>query len=179
MVSHLLLIRRLKELFEIGDITKHHEGSSNLYIVVDMIEFNKNDIDVEMMQIYPIRETAKYITDSHINIMIHAKANSRDARTLLEFIIQDRHARGWYEVPDYVIAVRNNLSYINSIDTLKKIKKSKLSQSKNVHYKYIDDIDECLDALIDLDALYKLFQDEEYIEQRNIVLERLEILTGK
>jgi hypothetical protein len=169
--------------FNIRDIVKLRNNDDILFMVVDVADFStvaKNgkeliDIDYEMMQIYPIQKTGKYLTVAQNDIVLHHKSDSRNYQQLLKFIQKDREAKGWYGIPDFlVLAEKNARAEANNRE-----KKVKMPMQKQdiIRYDTIKTIDECLDAYIHLTMLYELFEDEAYLQLRELIEGRIKWLS--
>jgi len=172
-------------MFHLGDIVKCKDNDDVLYMVVDVLDFTQTasgkeivDIDLELMQIYPIELMSRSITLSHTDVFIHAKSNGRNHVLLMDFIAKDRARNGWFDIPDYVKAVNDNLRAINEEKNRTEQEKVHVPERKydTVRYDLLESVDECLDALNDLGLLHEMFGDEAYSQLRDIVFRRLEKL---
>lgn len=159
--------------FNIGDIVKKNGGSKSfLYIVTDfndhsIIKGSKEvvDIDYEVTQIFPVSILTYQSIVGQNDLIIHAKHNSKDNEFVLEFIKKEREARGLFGKPDYITIIENNLK-----------KETEIEQQKNldiVRYDLLKTVDECLDAMNDLEALYNTFGDELYLELKDLIKDKL------
>lgn len=159
--------------FNIGDIVKAKDNNSILFIVVDMLDFTKatnniSDIDYEMMQIYPVRRISKYATLSEGDIELHLGMEDLNSEMLMRFIAKERRKMGWLEEPDFLIAVRESLRF----------KSLPLSRREYdiIRYDLINSVDECLDAIRDLNRLHEEFGDEAYLQLKEVVFKRIKEL---
>lgn len=175
--------------FNIGDVVKiktDMHGDDVLFMVVDFADFTEPskhgekpviDIDYELMQIYPIMKTSKYMTLSQNDLMLHARKDSRDYELLLKMLQKERERRNWFGVPDYIDVANRN---IKAISKYMKEERAELVKVKVpvkrldvVRYDLIDNVDECLDAINDLNKLYEQFGDESYLQLKELVKDRI------
>lgn len=170
--------------FNIGDIVRLKDNDSILFMVVDVADFTEPskhgekpviDIDCELMQVYPILKNAKYTTVSQNDIDSHARRESKDSEILLRLIQKDRERNGWYGVPDFIEVANNNMKAIHKSNQKTNVKQVKMPMKRLdvVRYDLIDNVDECLDAINDLNLLYEMFGDESYLQLKELVVSRL------
>jgi hypothetical protein len=103
--------------------------------------------------------------------MIKEKTGSRNHDLLLRFIQKDREKIGWYGVPDFIQVANKNLKG----DTKTPVKEVKVPVKRFdvIRYDQLETIDQCLDALNDLNRLYEMFGDEAYIQLKEVVTSRI------
>lgn len=172
--------------FNIGDVVRLKDNDEILFMVVDIADFTEPskhgekpvvDIDCELMQIYPIMKNSKYMTLSQNDIVIHARKNSRDSEVLMKLIQKDRERNGWYGVPDFIQIANKNIESIARVMTKPDVSiKTVQVPTKRldvIRYDLIDNVDECLDAINDLNTLHKMFGDEAYLQLKEMVVSRL------
>lgn len=93
--------------FNVGDIVKSKFlEETHYYIVTDSIDFSANekdiDIDYEIVLIYPVFENPKIKNMTHEKLVKVADFKSRDYGILMDYIIRERIARGFKNIPDNI-----------------------------------------------------------------------------
>lgn len=94
--------------FNVGDIVRLKLlGDAHYYMVTDFIDFlaaNEKDIDVdyEIVLIYPILKNPKIENMIHEELVKVADFKSKDYRILMDYIIRERIARGFKDIPDNI-----------------------------------------------------------------------------
>jgi hypothetical protein len=162
-----------------GDIVKYKFSQRGVeyFIVTDVYDFSekgdKSDLHYEIMQIYPIAKTSITLDVEGDKLEIKASGMAKEAEGIIDFVMEERKKRGWTEVPDFTIALYENAKAKTEGNEVTKVKQP---NTDIINYDKLESVDECLDALNDLDALYKLFGDEAYLQLRDVVLKRLKAL---
>jgi hypothetical protein len=163
--------------FEIGDIVKKRDGRHTfLYMVTDFSDFSVMkgskeviDIDYEITQIYPVTMLTQQSIESPKDLILHAR-NKKDKDFILEFVTKERETRGMFGKPDFIRLSEQNLK------AHEKEEMTKAENGRIVRYDLLEDIDQCLDAMNDLEELHNVFKDEEYLKHRDLVKEKLKEL---
>ncbi len=94
--------------FNVGDIVRLKLlGDAHYYMVTDFIDFlaaNEKDIDVdyEIVLIYPVLKNPKIENMIHEELVKVADFKSKDYRILMDYIIRERIARGFKDIPDNI-----------------------------------------------------------------------------
>jgi len=164
-----------KKKFRIGDIVAIGSGEA-IFIVADISEwYLKNDVEYEyeLIQIYPITKDTVYKSSYHNNMLLKAKRFSLQNTNTLAYIQKEREFKGMIGKPDYMTICEENMKYEKE-----KIVDKAFNQKpvKTILYSHIETVDKCLDAMNDLKEMHDLWKDERYLEDRQIVLKRLEEL---
>jgi hypothetical protein len=165
--------------FNIGDIIKL-DGDSSMYIISDIMDFSRTvngkfikDIECELMKILPVSRRSFIHSVSAKKCDLQAKIGSKEHKSILEFVKKEREAKEWFESPDFAHQVANALK----AEELRKNNSKIVGEEDDViRYDKIKDIDTCLDALNDLNLLFKMFGDESYIQLKEVVHMRLKHL---
>lgn len=169
--------------YNILDIVKTKDNGNILYLVTDVQDFTKPvntgqkpilDIDYELMQIYPVRTSPRYLIMGQDDIDLHVKDGSKGFNVLMEMIQKERERAGLFGTPDFLnIAKKNKLAERNHA-----IMKDNVNNKNTdiVRYDLLETIDDCLDALNDLGTLYFQFEDIAYLQLKEIVYERIKTL---
>jgi hypothetical protein len=161
-------------MFTHGDIVKIKFTKNGLeyFIVTDVYDFSEkqdgSDLNYEVMQIYPIAIESLMLNVDGSKLELHAKGNEKDGEMVIDFVMKERAKRGWIGVPDFQAVIYHNLKS----DGVKKVYQPNLDI---INYDKLETIDECLDAINDLNILHKFFGDEAYLQLREVVLKRLEV----
>lgn len=151
----------LIEIPQIGDMVEV-EGTKGLFVVVKMEDYTDEDgidIDYEVMQVFPVRREPRRMNAKYENTYLYEKRGSEKYNIQMNVISQRRENYG-YDEGEYV-------------DIILQYEQGDISV---IEYSKIKTVDECLDAINDLDFLYNKFKDEEYLQNKEVVIERLESL---
>ena len=110
--------------FNVGDIVKLKLlGDEHYYMVTDFIDFSKNekdiDVDYDIVLIYPVLENPKIEYMIHEELVKVADFKSKEYKVLMDYIIEERIARGFKYTPD-------NIKHV----VLDEVKKPKLACEK-------------------------------------------------
>ena len=165
--------------FYIQDIVSIAGDDDTLFMVVDVADYSGlapngqeiEDIDYELMQVYPIMKNAKYETVSQPDLNLKEKRGSKNHELLLTFIQKDREKRGWYGVPDFLEVSKGNLKTLDGVRV--KDVQPPMQKLDTIRYDQLDTIDKCLDALNDLKTLHQMFGDEAYLQLQEVVTARI------
>jgi hypothetical protein len=165
-------------MFKYGDIVKLKSDieRAEYYIVTDICDFSDNEdgseMEYQIMRIYPVFMTSlvSVVEEEKIEYL----GDRDDEKTIIDFVMKERNKRGWYGIPDFIIAIGNNLN----ADEKMKAKKKKIKKPKDViRYDKLNNIDDCLIAIYDLKTLHEMFGDESYIQLKELVIETAKQLT--
>lgn len=162
--------------FKIGDIVRIAEDESTLYVVLDSADFtnsNAVDIDYEIIQILPIRMISNRVTINQQHLSIYAKYGSRNNESLHRFIKNSRESMGLFGVPDFAVALLSNLKAERENADRNRIY---TPNEKEVEFDLQATRDQYLDEMNYLEMFHNVFGDERYIEEREIVIEKLKQL---
>ena len=169
--------------FKIGDIVKpRHTKETVYYIVIDVADFTqqggKPDVDYETMLIFPVESRISNVDIfTEDSLMPVSRTNEKKYKTILDFVRKEREKKGWFEEPDYIKAIKDNRNAIQLVTKQEKKVVAVIPPRHDiVYYNKIDNVDECLDALNDLDTLHKLFGDEAYLQLKDMVRKRIQEL---
>lgn len=93
--------------FNVGDIVRLKLlGDAHYYIVTDFIDFSVDEkdinVDYEIVLIYPVIENPKIENMIHKELVGVASFESKDYRVLMDYIIRERIARGFKDIPDNI-----------------------------------------------------------------------------
>jgi hypothetical protein len=168
--------------FDITDIVTTKGNDDVLFMVVDYADYSGlapngkeiEDIDYELIQIYPIQKNGKYVTMGQPDLNLKEKQGNKNHELLLSFIQKDREKKGWFGVPDFIELANRNLKSIQRAEG-KQVKEVKPPMQKldSIRYDQIDTIDKCLQAINDLNTLHKMFGDESYLQLKEVVTARI------
>lgn len=164
-------------MFTFGDIVKLKFGLNGIeyFIVTDALDFSKDqdgsDMQYEIMRIFPAMKASMIANVDEKKIEIVAKDGTKDSRLILDFVMRKRYERGWHDTPDFDIALRQNRKAENGEGKAKHKDKDDV-----VRYDKLGSVDQCLDAMNDLQRLYNVFGDEAYLQLREVVQNRLKDL---
>lgn len=159
----------------IGDIVKINGDDKSIFIVVNTVQLETSlydGIDIceyEIIKIYPIDKISKYMTVSQGGLTLHAKKNDKDHALILKFIQKDRERNGIYGVPEFVQVLNQNIN-INADNEGVKIS---VIRHDIIRYDLIKTVDECLDAINDLNMLYEMFDDDYFLTAKKQVYKRI------
>jgi len=151
-----------------GDIIGKKFGETKeWYIVTDVNDYsvrNTNgtyieDINYEVMMVFPIRKKIKISSLNDRDVILYRKSGTARYNEFLYHINKKRELRGFKGEADYMMFV----DYSPSM----------------VFYDRLKTIDECLDAMNDLKWMGELLGGEDYEINRGIVIDRLrELMQG-
>lgn len=93
--------------FNVGDIVRLKLlGDAHYYIVTDFIDFSVDEKDInvnyEIVLIYPVLENPKIENMIHKELVGVANFKSNDYKVLMDYIIRERIARGFKDIPDNI-----------------------------------------------------------------------------
>lgn len=93
--------------FNVGDIVKLKLlGDEHYYMVTDFIDFSANekdiDVDYDIVLIYPVLENPKIEYMIHEELVKVADFKSKEYKVLMDYIIEERIARGFKYIPDNI-----------------------------------------------------------------------------
>ncbi|UUV45958.1 hypothetical protein [Bacillus phage vB_BanS-Thrax1] len=150
-------------IVKIKDIVKLKDDKLEYYIVTEVERFPTGDL-YGIKQMYPVYSESPEALISEYDLVLLANPNDIDYKTILEIVKNQRDRAGEFTAPDYLDVIDANY---------KKIFKEIYDV---IEYHRIESVDKCLDALNDLDTLYKMFGDEAYLQLKEVVQKRLEEL---
>jgi hypothetical protein len=159
-------------MFDFGDIVKpkFSFGGVEYYIVTDVNDFSKSndgsDMQYEIMRIFPISKASRVDNLDDKRLELVAKGGTKDARLVLDFVMKKRAEKGWNDTPDFETVMYHNMKLVNGVRVLS-------DPLDVVRYDQLGSIDECLDAMNDLQEMYNVFGDEAYLQLREVVQNRL------
>lgn len=180
--------------YKIGDVIKRKNGNDSLFMIVDIVtpEGVEKDIDLsgnifyETMKIFPIEKVSQYLLVDSNDVVLHTENGVTEHKILLQFIKKEREKRGWFDIPDFIQVAEQNIvnkfakasaeALMNTGEVKVKIVQKKYDV---IRYDLINSVDECLDAINDLNILYEMFGDEAYIQLKELVAERIKEITVK
>lgn len=110
--------------FNVGDIVKLKLlGEAHYYMVTDFIDFSANEkdinVDYDIVLIYPVLENPKIEYTIHKELVKVADFKSKEYKVLMDYIVKERIARGFKDIPD-------NIKHV----VLDEVKKPKLAGEK-------------------------------------------------
>lgn len=192
--------------FRLGDLIKE-SLNSKVYIIIDVIDFIdytspslNGEIEYGVMQIHPVQIHSEYSTISHNDAYLYYADGSPLAQDFHRAIKEERIARGFTGVPDFVKMLNTNMKsrnvYLNEGRPLVTVggtpKKESIKNPFN-HYKQekkaiptqeskkpfpMNTVDECLDAMNSADLLYEMFGDKKYLKMKDNALAKLVEITS-
>jgi hypothetical protein len=174
-------------MFEIGDIVtddSDDSGMSAMYIISDFAKYIESgeegfDFDCELIQIYPITKKEYFVAIDSSLLTLQEKWNSVGFKALMKIIEEERNRRGMFGQPEYLEYIRisrleNKLdNIISSMNALE------LRGNDVIEYDSFETIDECLDAINDLNILIEEFGDETYIGNKELTIETLKLIINE
>lgn len=170
--------------FKIGDIVKLKTDERIVYMITDSLDLSEcgkePNIEYEVAVILPIvKETLTYVyNEKELNCVAKVEER-REYKAVVDYVKRERSKVGLFGEPDYVRYAETNKHTSATEDlTVEKPKKVKSKTTKNVNYSSLETIDECLDAINDLNLLYKTFKNKSYLKYKEAVEERLRELIG-
>lgn len=177
--------------FNLGDVVKikNSKDENECYMITDIADFSfkldgktVKDIEYELMKMYPIDEESKTIHRKQNTLDLVAQLKSSKHKLLLQFILKERAKIGYFETPDYMNIVKNNILTEKPKPTPPKVTKKRTKKDNKdsdvVRYDLLKNATECRDAIYSLTWLYEHFGDEAYLQLREIVQARLVELIG-
>jgi hypothetical protein len=93
----------------------------------------------------------------------------------LKFIQKDREKKGLVWSTRFHYIAEKNIESIKE-GTVREVK-SPNQKTDIIRYDTLDSIDKCLDTINDLTILHKMFGDESYLQLKELVTERLILLS--
>lgn len=164
-------------ILDFGDVvkTKFFENGVEYFIITDIEDFSSDRDDeeyvYEVMKIFPVQEKSDtlYLTKKELSLI--GKGNDSEGRTILHFVNKERNKAGLKQQPDYMQAILEN----SKATQLVRIKKKQ--DDDTIRYDKLKTVDDCLDAMNDLDELHKNFGDYAYLQLKDVVVERLKKLS--
>lgn len=182
--------------YKVRDIVKVKNINGAYYMITNFVNF----LDVKgigtsyrLIKIYPISDVVECIIVNEKDISVIAEKESHEYNMIIAYLNEGYKNIGYRDFTHFVnnvalppnydkdIYVKGNaiIKYKDKTDT----KNNSISIVKPIqdiiHYHEIDNIDECLDAMNDLKALYENFGDEAYLQLYELVKRRLKKLTQK
>lgn len=164
--------------FNIGDVVKI-DDESELWIVLDYVDYSSTDIEYELMRIIPVRKNEEYTVCQQEDLSFHTKYNSKPYELLIDFINKERGRLGLFDEPQFIEIVRNNLKASKELKSVRTEDSFIVLKLDDANYNMVKTIDECLDMINDLNMLYEAFKDEKYLEHKEMVFEQIKKLQNK
>lgn len=160
-------------MYGYGDVVKTYavEREFEYYLITDCESFfnivtQKKDYRYQIMQIYPAKLQSRVSFHKHIELKLVHRAESSEAKYLMEMVKKERLARGFHEKPDFQKAIEVN---IHSSDK----EFTDFTDESIPRYDLIKTLDEGVDALWDLNRFYEVFGDDSYLQLKEIVIKRM------
>lgn len=163
----------------LGDVVKLVDSTeeSELYIVTDLADFSymdmndvyKEEIEYEIMKIYPIdsKSDNSFKSFKHQNdLELVGKKYSSKVKLLLNFVLKERNKLGLFEEPPYLLALKG----LND-NGVKKMPMSTFDTDV-VRYDLLENVNDCLNAIEALTWLNDYFGDEAYLQLRELAENR-------
>jgi hypothetical protein len=173
--------------YKVGDTVTSVAEKDTLYIITACHGYKKLQdgvhtevFDYELIQILPVRNSINFCTRLEKDLVLYARYQSRMWILMVDFIKRDRKKNNWFEEPEFLAIVESTLG------NAKATKQGWITyKDDNVTY-VCESVDECLDALSDLNLLIEMFADDlndnatlkEYIKQKKKVTQQLKKLTA-
>lgn len=150
---------------EIGDLV-YLSGDNGMFIVLDKEEYSDDEVNYlnyEIVRVYPIRGKLQPFKVESDEIKLSQKMGTDSYDVKIALINKEREKKGYRE-GEYVKIIKERLAESESVD------------ESVIDYESIKTVDGCLDAINDLDFLYNQFSDKEYLQNKEVVIARLESL---
>lgn len=169
-------------MFKHGDILRQKRNDLDYFIVVDLFDYSldsdKEIIEYELMQIYPYLEHPDIIKikNKQDYYLVTREGTSTWNRMVGE-VIEEHINFGWNSTPDFLMALEENKKLYSKYTQLSDALKGGTKEQMDViRYDNLKTVNECLDALNDLQQLHNVFGDEAYLQLREVVMKRLKEL---
>lgn len=176
--------------FNVGDTVTLITESDTLYIVTSCHGYKKarngetiDVFDYELIQILPVslsNDGDKYHIREESVLVLYARYETKMWHMMVDFIRRDRKKNNHFEEPAFLTLVQSARN--GTVAT----KQGRIAyKEENIRYVY-DTIDDCLEALSDLNLLIEMFSDDtvdnsslkEYIKEKKKVIKQLKNLTA-
>lgn len=158
---------------------KDFEGKREYYLVFNIeLDDGGSYARIDSIQLFPFTEELvevdileKAREESEKDVVIVFNAYDEDGANIINSLNERRSQNGYVELPP--IDDLRNMKQRRRIRTKQKEEKVLKQKQDIIAYEDIFNVDECLDAMNSLSELHKAFGDEEYLEQKEKVKERL------
>lgn len=176
-----------------NDIVRIRDNGA-CYIITHRIKFgDTEETGYKLLKVYPASDEIEFVTVAEREVSIIAREGKYEYKIIMSFLNEEYRRIGF---PSFLHFFKKAMStqYINTKIKAKnrgigKRKNSTRAKNNNnsfpqqmldaIYYNEIETVDECLDALNDLNVLHEMFGDEAYQQLKELVLKRLEELSKK
>lgn len=183
--------------YNINDIVRIKGVDDVYYMITHIVDLNGKgikELSYRLVKIYPVSNVMESVIVNQRDTVIVAKSGKHEHGIVIACLNEEYRNIGYKDLTHFIMRAitlppsdkRNNVKK-KAIATKRKnktkTKNNHLSIEKQmqdaIFYHEIDNIDECLDAMNDLKALYKNFGDEAYLQLYDLVRNRLKQLVNK
>lgn len=182
--------------YRIKDIVKVNNIEGVYYIITNFVSFTNIEgikgINYRLVKIHPISSVVESIIVNEEDVSIVASRGTHQYSMIID-ILNERYNRIGCESFSYFMSKAmlpsNDNKDVAKGETVTK-RRDKIKTKNNdiyipeqiqdaIYYHEINNIDECLDAMNDLKALYETFGDEAYLQLLELVMNRFKKLIKK
>lgn len=176
-----------------SDIVKIRDVEGTCYIITHLVNFwDTGETGYKLLKIYPVSDEIEFVTVAEREVDIVARDGKFEYKVIVSYLNDEYREAGFQSFIHFVKkALLTTYTTINKTKNRGSAKRKTNTRAKNnnnftpkqitdtIFYHEINSIDECLDALNDLKVLHEIFDDESYLQLRELVLKRLEKLSKK
>lgn len=167
------------QIYGIGDIVKQRNSNRMIYFIITDISIEDDERDeyiiYEVMKIYPVEDENDIDFFYQKELETIAFITQKQHKVIMNMVADERNRKRLMDTPEYIEILQKVKA--------KPVKRKRPGRPKKINnkddvieYHKLETIDDCLDALNNLDSLHKMFGDESYIQLKEVVTKRLKEL---
>lgn len=126
--------------------------------------------------IFPVTRMSRIEVVNHLQVYSYSRVGEREHKMLLDFIGKERQKQGMFGETEYIKAISANKASIKRGREKSVAVVNPKEIIDVVYYHRIDNVDECLDAINDMNTLHEMFGDEAYLQLKDLLSKRIKEL---